>query len=113
MLKQDDLLYFLDWAEKELPTISFDYCANEIKTRPHRWESNKNIKQGCVCSSAVILSFHKSDDDIAYTEDDESDDNCEEFWMYWNSHNVNDDNRSDAGDEGYEGELISYYIFKY
>jgi hypothetical protein len=34
------LLHFLDWAKKELTTtvISFDYCANEIKTRPHRWE---------------------------------------------------------------------------
>jgi hypothetical protein len=44
---------------------------------------------------------------IASTGDDESDDNCEEFGMYWNSHE-NDDNESDADDEGDEGELILY-----
>jgi hypothetical protein len=47
---------------------------------------------------------------IASTGDDESDDNCEEFGMYRNSH-VNDDNESDADDEGDEGELILYLHF--
>jgi hypothetical protein len=54
------------------------------------------------CKILILLLVN-----IASTGDDESDDNCEEFGMYWNSHE-NDDNESDADDEGDEGELILY-----